>query len=217
MAGQLTRTAEVVRQIRDALDLDLRADQPFGQGQGRVYLCRLGDATVVVKWGLDPDLAEKIPYVASQVDELARRGCQVPTIVAHGPLAGQGYAWVQQRLPGEPATMLDAALLSDLVELTARWADAPAGAHRGSYTDWVPAVVFEDEAGWWATARSAGPAAAALASATAGSTSPGCCTSGTGWPAPAGRDWCRTGRIGWSGSAATWPVRPTGGRRWPTS
>jgi phosphotransferase family enzyme len=162
MAGLAPDSARVIGLIRDSLELDLRGAEPLGRGQGRTYLCRLGKDAVVVKWGLDPDLAEKIPYVASQFGELGRRGCDVPAYTAHGPLPGQGYAWVQQYLPGTPAATLDATLLSDLVDLTGRWTNAPRGVHRTNFAQWVPAVVFRDAAGWWATARVVSPEVAAF-------------------------------------------------------
>src|SRR5215467_13022421 len=105
--------------------------RPTGGGQRRTYYARLAGTPVVVKWGLDPDLPEKIPYVAGQVPELRRRDIPVPRILGHAPLGGQhGYGWVLERLPGAPATVLDEDLFGDLVELVARMAAAPSGPHR---------------------------------------------------------------------------------------
>jgi hypothetical protein len=150
MAVREIGSVKVVGLIRDVLglDLDLRSVQPLGRGQGRTYLCRMGEQDVVVKWGLDPDLVGKIPYVAEQVSGLRHRDCLVPAIIAHGPLPGRGYGWVQQHLPGTPATALDATLLSDLVELIDRFGDAPAGVHRSDFAQWAPSVVLGDAAGW---------------------------------------------------------------------
>jgi hypothetical protein len=136
--------------------------RPTGGGQRRTYYARLAGADVVVKWGLDPGLPEKIPYVAGQVPELRRRNCTVPRILAHGPLGGQRYGWVLERLAGAPATVLGEALLGDLVDLLGRHAGAPGGSHRNDMAWWAPAVVFEDAAGWWRTAAAMGPAVAAF-------------------------------------------------------
>src|SRR5215467_6488674 len=118
--------------------------RPTGGGQRRTYYARLAGAPVIVKWGLDPNLPEKIPYVAGQVPELRRRNCTVPRILAHGPLGGQRYGWVLERLPGTPAAVLGEALLGDLVDLLGRHASAPGGSHRNDMAWWAPAVVFED-------------------------------------------------------------------------
>jgi hypothetical protein len=115
---------------------------------------------VVVKWGIDPDLEEKIPYVAGLVQPLRDRRCRIPRIIAHGALGGRvgspdwlGYAWVQERIPGVAAAGLPDALLSDLLALIERLADAPPGAHRNDLGAWVPGVVLDDDAGWWHNAR----------------------------------------------------------------
>jgi hypothetical protein len=172
----------VVPAIGAALRLTLVADRPADGGQGRTFfawLCgppadhrhrldghpadhrhRLRGKPVVVKWGLDPDLPEKIPYIAAQIPELVRRGCRVPAVIAHGALGPQAYAWVQERLPGEPATTLDDVLIAELVQLIRRMAGAPAGPHRNDMAYWVPAVVFDDMAGWWQAAAAMDPAAA---------------------------------------------------------
>ena len=92
--------------------------------------------------------------------ELRRRNCPVPAIIAHGPLGGPGYGWVQDRLAGDRAAVLDDALLGDLADLIGRLADAPAGRHRNNMASWVPAAVFGDAAGWWRTAAASSPEAA---------------------------------------------------------
>jgi hypothetical protein len=146
--------------VGERLGLALTEVRPASGGQGRAWHARLAGRAVVVKQGLDPDLPEKIPYVAAQVPGLLRRDCPVPRILAHGPLGGPGYGWVLERLPGRPATVLGEALLGDLMGLIGRMAGAPAGPHRNDLGYWVPAVVFEDAAGWWQTAAAMGPEAA---------------------------------------------------------
>ena len=161
MAGMAER-ARMAELVGDRLGLALADVRPADGGQGRTCYASLAGTPVVVKWGLDPDLPEKIPYVAGQVPELRRRDIPVPRILAHAPLGGQpgGYGWVLERLPGAPGTVLDEALLGDLVELIARMAAAPPGPHRNDMGYWAPAVVFEDMAGWWRTAEAMGPEAA---------------------------------------------------------
>jgi len=149
----------LAEQIADGLGLDLTADGPAPGGQGRTFYGRLAGRPVAVKWGLDPDLPEKIPYVAAQAGELRRRGCPVPAVIACGRLDEARYAWVMERLPGKSADRLDAVLLGQLVSLIGRMAGAPARPHRrhDDGYDWVPGVVFDDDAGWWRTAAGMGP------------------------------------------------------------
>jgi Phosphotransferase enzyme family len=160
MMAVMTERAWGPERAGEWLGLGLTEVRPTGGGQRRTFFARLDGAAVVVKWGLDPDLPEKIPYVAGQVPELRRRNCPVPRILAHGPAGGRGYGWVQERLAGAPATVLGEALLDDLVDLLGRLAGAPGGPHRNDMAWWAPAVVFGDEAGWWRTAAAMGPAAA---------------------------------------------------------
>ena len=161
MAG-MAEQARMAELVGARLGLALADARPAGGGQGRTCYASLAGTPVVVKWGLDPDLPEKIPYVAGQVPELRRRDIPVARILGHGPLGGRagGYGWVMERLPGTPAAVLDEALFGDLVELIARMADAPPGPHRNDMGYWAPAVVFEDMAGWWRTAAAMGPGAA---------------------------------------------------------
>jgi hypothetical protein len=133
--------------VGERLGLALTAGRPTGGGQERTYYADLAGTPVVVKWGLDPDLPEKLPYVAGQVSELRRRGIPVPRILAHGPLGGHRYGWVLERLAGARPTVFDEALFGDLIGLITRMAGAPPGPHRNDMGQWVPAVVFEDEAG----------------------------------------------------------------------
>ena len=146
--------------VGERLGLALTAGRPVGDGQGRTYFADLAGVPVVVKWGLDPDLPEKLPYVAGQVPELRRRGIPVPRILAHGPLDDHSYGWVLDRLPGAPATVFGEALLGDLIGMITRMAGAPPGPHRNDLGYWVPAAVFEDAAGYWRTAMAMGPAVA---------------------------------------------------------
>jgi Phosphotransferase enzyme family len=154
------RRVRMARLVGDRLGLALADLWPVSGGQRRTCFASLAGKPVVVKWGLDSDLPEKIPYVAGQVPELRARDIPVPPILAHGPLGGQGYGWVQQRLAGTPATVLDEALFGDLTGLIDRMAGAPLGPHRNDLRYWVPAVVFEDMAGWWRTAAAMGREAA---------------------------------------------------------
>jgi hypothetical protein len=147
-----------VELVRERLGLALTAGRPIGDGQRRTYYADLACTPVVVKWGLDPDLPEKLPYVTGQVPELRRRGIPVPRILAHGPLDDHSYGWVLERLPGAPATILGEPLLGDLIGLITRMAGAPPGPHRNDLGYWVPAAVFEDAAGYWQTAMAMGPA-----------------------------------------------------------
>src|SRR5215475_9354250 len=164
MAGmaEQPRMARMAELVGDRLGLAFADVRPAGGGQGRTCYAGLAGTPVVVKWGLDPDLPEKIPYVAGQVPELRRRDIPVPRILAHGPLGDQrgGYGWVLEQLPGTPAVVLDEGLFGDLAGLIARMADAPPGPHRNDMGYWAPAVVFEDMAGWWRTAEAMGPDAA---------------------------------------------------------
>jgi Ser/Thr protein kinase RdoA (MazF antagonist) len=160
--SQNNDVVDIIEAMRVGLGIDLDQVRPVEEGQGRTFLARSGGEEVVVKWGLDIDLAEKIPYVAAQVSELRDRGCRVPTILRHGGVGERAYAWVQERLPGSPATVMDEALLDDLLALVARLAEAPVGPHRTQMAFWVPAVVFEDLAGWWRTAEAMSPEATAV-------------------------------------------------------
>jgi hypothetical protein len=146
--------------LGERLGLALTAGRPTGGGQGRTYYADLAGTPVVVKWGLDPDLPEKLPYVAGQVPELRSRGIPVPRILAHGPLDDHSYGWVLERLAGTRPAVFDETLLGDLIGLITRMAGAPPGTHRNDLGYWVPAVVFEDAAGYWRTAAAMGPAVA---------------------------------------------------------
>src|SRR5215472_7281906 len=103
MAG-MAEQARMAELVGARLGLALADARPAGGGQGRTCYASLAGTPVVVKWGLDPDLPEKIPYVAGQVPELRRRDIPVARILAHGPLGGHGYGWVLERLRGAPAT-----------------------------------------------------------------------------------------------------------------
>ena len=104
-------TEQVLDLLGERFGLALTAGRATGGGQGRTYYADLAGTPVVVKWGLDPDLPEKLPYVAGQVPELRGRGIPVPRILAHGPLDDRSYGWVLERLAGTTATVLDEALL----------------------------------------------------------------------------------------------------------
>ena len=149
-----------VELVAERLGLALTAGRPAGDGQRRAYFADLAGTPVVVKWGLDPDLPEKLPYVAGQVPELRRRGIPVPRILAHGPLDDDSYGWVLERLPGAPATVFGEPLLGDLIGLITRMAGVPPGPHRNDLGYWVPAAVFDDAARYWETAMAMGPAVA---------------------------------------------------------
>lgn len=126
--------------LGERFGLALTAGRATGGGQGRTYYADLAGTPVVLKWGLDPDLPEKLPYVAGQVPELRGRGIPVPRILAHGALDDRSYGWVLERLAGTTATVLDEALLGDLMALIARMAGAPPGPHRNDMGYWVPAA-----------------------------------------------------------------------------
>jgi hypothetical protein len=83
-----------VELVGERLSLALAAGRPVGNGQRRTYYADLAGTPVVVKWGLDPDLPEKLPYIAGQIPELHRRGIPVPRILAHGPLDDDSYGYV---------------------------------------------------------------------------------------------------------------------------
>ncbi len=146
--------------VGERLGLALTAGRPTGNGQGRTYYADLAGTPVVVKWGLDPDLPEKLPYLAGQEPELRRRDIPVPRILAHGPLDDRSYGWVLERLPGTRPRVFDEALFGELMGLITRMAAAPPGPHRNDIGQWVPDVVFGDLAGWWQTAMGMGPEAA---------------------------------------------------------
>ncbi|WP_433041744.1 phosphotransferase family protein [Dactylosporangium sp. CS-033363] len=71
---------------------DLRPT-PGQHGQRRTYFARWRGEQVVVKWGLDLDLPEKLPYIAGQIPELRRRG--IPAAPA-GPHRSDYNAWLTQ-------------------------------------------------------------------------------------------------------------------------
>ncbi|MDG6105484.1 phosphotransferase [Dactylosporangium aurantiacum] len=141
--------------------LDDARPVPARHGQRRAFFARRDGEPVVAKWGLDEDLPEKLPYVAAQVPVLRGRGIPAAPVLAHAPMPGGGYAWLQPRLPGRPATP-GPALLAELLTLLDRMRDAPPGAHRSDHNVWVTAVVRDDLAGYWANAAAVGPAARAL-------------------------------------------------------
>ncbi|WP_433201553.1 phosphotransferase [Dactylosporangium sp. CS-047395] len=139
---------------------DLRPT-PGQHGQRRTYFARWRGEQVVVKWGLDPDLPEKIPYVAGQIAELRSRGIPAAPVLAHGTMPGGGYAWLQPRLPGRPARPTPG-LLDEVLALLDRMRAAPAGPHRSDYNAWLTQVVRDDAAGYWANAAALGADARAL-------------------------------------------------------
>src|SRR5260370_9860897 len=108
--------ARVAERMRQRLGLAVTDVRPAAGGQGRTFFARIAGEPVVVKWGLDPDLPEKLPYIAGQVPELRRRGCPVPRIIAHGPLGGNRYGWEPERLAGTPAAVLDEGLPAHLLD-----------------------------------------------------------------------------------------------------
>jgi hypothetical protein len=134
---------------------------PGTHGQQRTFLARWDGEPVVAKWGLDEDLPAKLPYVAAQVPELRRRGIPAAPVLAHAPMPGGGYAWLQPLMPGRPGTPAPA-LRSALLDLLDRMRDAPPAPHRSDHNVWVTAVVRDDLAGYWANAETLGPTAAAL-------------------------------------------------------
>jgi Ser/Thr protein kinase RdoA (MazF antagonist) len=155
------RHVDQIAAIETALGVRLDSWAAAG-GQRRTFLARYAGASVVVKWGLDRDLPEKIPYVAGLTHELRRRQIPVPAIMAHGHISTGGYAWMLPRLPGSPARVLSSSLLDQLVDLLDRFADAPTGPHRSDIGWWVSAVIHDDVAGYWAATAALGPRAVAL-------------------------------------------------------
>ncbi|WP_214401391.1 aminoglycoside phosphotransferase family protein [Pseudonocardia lacus] len=134
---------------------------PGHRGQRRTFFAHWDGEPVVAKWGLDEDLPAKIPYVAGQVPELSRRGIPAAPVLAHAPMHGGGYAWLQPRLPGRPADP-GPALLAELLAMLDRMRDAPPGEHRTDHNAWVAATVRDDLAGYWANTAAIGPTARAL-------------------------------------------------------
>jgi hypothetical protein len=86
-------------------------------GQRRTYAGKHRGRPVVLKWGLDRDLPEKIPYVAAQTSELLRRGVPAPLILGRGRVDGGGYAWMRERLPGHPPDGWSPGLTDELFAL----------------------------------------------------------------------------------------------------
>jgi hypothetical protein len=154
--------ADQIAGIEAALGVRLDGWESAPGGQRRTFLARYQGESVVVKWGLDPDLPEKIPYVAGLTHELWRRQIPVPAIMSHGHISNGGYAWMLPRLPGRPARILSTSLLDQLVRVLERFSDAPAGRHRSDIGWWVSAVIHEDVAGYWAATAALGPRAVAL-------------------------------------------------------
>lgn len=149
-----TAFTEQAKLIGHALQVELRDCEPATGGQNRTFLATVEGRRMVVKWDSDRDLSWKVPYVASQIPELRRRGCQVPAVLGFGDLPRGGFAWLQECVPGQPADVLTDGLLAQLIELVGSFANAPAGPHKTDITKWVPAVVVDDKPGWWKAAES---------------------------------------------------------------
>ena len=74
-----------VELVAERLGLALTAGRPAGDGQRRAYFADLAGTPVVVKWGLDPDLPEKLPYVRARYPGCAGGASRFPGSSAAAP------------------------------------------------------------------------------------------------------------------------------------
>jgi hypothetical protein len=114
---------------------------------------------IVVKVRHGDYAQEKTQWCAEQLPALGARGYPVPTILWHGPIGGDWHVTVQNRLPGQPLTALDEALLGQVLGLTELQAAAGIAAADRDFTGYVANVLFDDWDEVWADAPRAAAAA----------------------------------------------------------
>jgi aminoglycoside phosphotransferase (APT) family kinase protein len=121
---------------------------------------RLGPLVVKARGGERAD--EKTAWCAARLPLLGARGYPVPTIIWHGRPDDQWHLTVQSRLPGRPLARLDGRLLTDVLALVERQADAGIAADGRDFADYIANVLFDDWDEVWADAARAGGAAGPL-------------------------------------------------------
>ncbi|HEX4092340.1 MAG TPA: aminoglycoside phosphotransferase family protein [Trebonia sp.] len=121
---------------------------------------RLGPLVVKARDGERAD--EKTAWCAARLPLLGARGYPVPTIIWHGRPDDQWHLTVQSRLPGRPLARLDGRLLTDVLALVERQADAGIAADGRDFADYIANVLFDDWDEVWEDAARAGGAAGPL-------------------------------------------------------
>jgi hypothetical protein len=122
----------VAARLRTARGWSLRPLARLGRGRAdRVTWLAEGEpGTVIVKAVTNPFAPDRAGWVAQGLSVLAQRGYPVPVALWHGRLDARWWLTVQQRLPGEPLSTLDAGTLGELlglVELQAEPGLGPGG------------------------------------------------------------------------------------------
>ncbi|MGG7569560.1 phosphotransferase family protein [Streptomyces sirii] len=166
-------TLSQAERIGDALGLRLTGFSATADGQGRTFFATTTDAQpVLLKWyGADDG---PLPQALDYAETLRRRGYPTARTIAHGPVprrhppgaAGEGYAVVQEQLPGEPAWHgLNSSLLEEVLTAVEIQAGAVAGTAPATGSDGaalLTGVVHHDSLGWWRAARHSGEEIAEL-------------------------------------------------------
>lgn len=122
----------------------------------------LGDVVVKVWWGRRP--ADQTRWRARHLPLLTARGFPAPQVIWHGPVGGEDYAVVEERLPGAPLRTIDGTTLDALLDLVELQADAGIDGSERDIAAYQTKVLFDGWGQVWRDAEGASPDAKRLCS-----------------------------------------------------
>jgi phosphotransferase family enzyme len=137
----------------------LRAPAVLGQPRADrcTWLAEGDQGPLIVKLIESTPALERSAWAAMVLRALQERGMPTPGLLWYGPLDERWWLVVQSRLPGEPARVLDRAVLDRLIELIELQADLDVGPGGWDLSWWVGVVVFDGWEGWWEDVERAFP------------------------------------------------------------
>jgi hypothetical protein len=113
------------------------------------WLAEGDEGPAIVKLIEDGQVLERADWAAMVLRALRERGMPTPELLWYGPLDQRWSLFIQSRLPGEPARVLDGAVLDSLIELIELQANLDVGPGGWDLSWWVGVVVFDGWEGWW--------------------------------------------------------------------
>lgn len=113
------------------------------------WLAESDQGRAIVKLIENGQALERAGWAAIVLRALRERGMPTPELLWYGPLDERRSLFVQSRLPGEPARVLEGAVLDSLIELIELQANLDVGPGGWDLSWWVGVVVFDGWEGWW--------------------------------------------------------------------
>lgn len=149
----------VEARLHEVCKLSLRPVQILGKPRfNRCTWVAEGDpGTVIVKAISNPFALKRLTWTDEALSILTTRGYPVPRTLWRGALDEKWFVVVQDRMPGEPLTTLDASTLDALFSLVDLQAAPGISAGGWDTSWWIAVVLFEGWEGWWKSVQICAP------------------------------------------------------------